>query len=300
MIMYKKLIFHLALSFFIFHFAFSIFTSPAFAADIFFDADGRQFLQGEDFLLNVFLNTEGDSVNAIEGHLVFPDDLLDMLEVRDGDSAVTFWIKKPKFLTSNTLEFSGITPGGLSGIKHFLFAVIFRAKTDGTGAVRLGELQILQNDGYGTRARATSVPFSFSISKSSVPSESSVEPAQDVIPPENFTPLIIQNQNVFEGKNVLVFSAQDKVSGIDRYEVREGTWARYAEAESPFLLQNQALDKKIYVKAIDKNGNERVEVVYPPHSSLLHESYWMLGIVMMSAVLLLAILWRRPTKYFFF
>ena len=274
--------------------------TPAFAADVFFAAESRQFPQGQDFLVNVFLNTEGKSVNAVEGNLVFPEDLLDMLEVRDGNSSINLWIKKPGFLTSNALDFSGVTPGGLSGAEQLLFAVVFRAKKGGNGTLQMNELQILQNDGYGTRIHTASPPFSFSISEKFASQKSAIEQAQDTMSPENFTPTITQNQDVFEGKHFLVFAAQDKGSGIDHYEVREGAWARYADAESPFLLQNQALDKKIFVKAVDKNGNERVEVVYPPHWRLWRGSYWVFGIVIMSVVLLLAILWRRPTKYFFF
>ena len=282
----KFKIFDFALSFCILIFAFWIFTAaPAFAADVFFDATSKQFPQGGDFLLSVFLNTERHSINAVEGRLVFPSELLDMLEVRDGDSAVTFWIKKPQFLTSNTLEFSGITPGGLLGTKQFLFAVLFRAKRSGDGTVMVNELQVLQNDGYGTRARITSTPFLFSISTGSAPSRSVVEPMQDAVPPEDFTPVIIQNRDVFEGKNVLVFSAQDKGSGIDHYEVREGSLARYGEAESPFLLQNQALDKKILVKAVDKNGNERVVIIPARVHSAWWENYVLVGILIVFGLL---------------
>jgi len=59
-----------------------------------------------------------------------------------------------------------------------------------------------------------------------------------------------------DGKYFLVFSTQDKGSGVDHYEVREGRFGGFSEVSSPYILKYQSLDKKIFVKAIDKFGNE--------------------------------------------
>lgn len=63
---------------------------------------------------------------------------------------------------------------------------------------------------------------------------------------------------IFDGKYFLVFATQDKGSGISHYEVCEGGKRKCAIAESPYLLQNQKLNQKIFVKAVDKNGNEYI------------------------------------------
>ena len=49
--------------------------------------------------------------------------------------------------------------------------------------------------------------------------------------------------------------------GIARYEVCEGSKRKCALAESPYLLKNQKLNKNIFIKAVDKNGNERIAMI---------------------------------------
>ena len=50
-----------------------------------------------------------------------------------------------------------------------------------------------------------------------------------------------------------------------------------APAESPYLLKNQKLNKNIFIKAVDKNGNERVAVLLPQKPLPWYEKlldYW--------------------------
>src|SRR3989344_5310183 len=48
------------------------------------------------FEVSVFLDTQLDDINALEGQIVFPGDLLELQEVRDGNSIVNFWIERPQ------------------------------------------------------------------------------------------------------------------------------------------------------------------------------------------------------------
>jgi hypothetical protein len=61
----------------------------------------------------------------------------------------------------------------------------------------------------------------------------------------------------------LVFETQDKNSGIETYRVKEGYFGRYRDAVSPYKLQHQDGDRQVYVKAIDRAGNEIVSLLYP-------------------------------------
>jgi len=69
---------------------------------------------------------------------------------------------------------------------------------------------------------------------------------------------------VFEGKYFLSFAAQDKMSGIDYYEIKEGK-GDWKIAQSPYLLENQSLAKKIIVRAYDKAGNYQESEIKPPY-----------------------------------
>jgi len=273
---------------------------PVFAANIFFNAKSQSFAQGEEFLVQVFLNTEGESVNAIEGRVVFPADLLEAREIREGNSSISFWIEKARILQPGVVTFSGITPGGLSGLKEFLFSVVFRSKKEGRGAIQTDALRILRNDGKGTPVIVKVSPLQFSISQKFSPISPMIESIKDTEPPEGFKPTIESDPSIFDGKYFFVFATQDKGSGIDRYEVREGFWGGFHIAESPYLLQSQKLDKKIFVKAVDKNGNERIEILYPPHWYPWYENYWIFGILIIGALAIFyivrKILWQKSAK----
>ena len=72
-----------------------LFSGSIFAAEIFYDADTRKIKENTEFEVGVFLNAESENINAFEGKIIFPHDLLDLKEIRDGNTIVNFWIEKP-------------------------------------------------------------------------------------------------------------------------------------------------------------------------------------------------------------
>jgi hypothetical protein len=231
------------------------------ASEIYFSANEKDFSLGGDYMIDVYLDTEGKSINAIEGDIIFPSNLLDFKSFRDGNSAINFWIQKPNIVNDGKLSFSGITTGGFSGTKNFLFSLIFHTKNIGMGDISFDNLQILSNDGLGTVVNTFTPPFAFSILKDSISPNNSLD-IIDRNPPESFIPVITQDKDIFDGKSFLVFSTVDKGSGIDHYEVLEDRyffWDKYVVAESPYLLKNSKWTHSIYVKAFDKAQNYRWE-----------------------------------------
>jgi len=131
----------------------------------------------------------------------------------------------------------------------------------------LDSSQVLLNDGLGTPAELITKEAIFTIfpEKREVSEDQwRKELEKDDIPPESFEIIISQDPFLFEGKYFIVFQTQDKQTGIDYYEVKEGKrdWQR---AESPYLLEDQSLKSIIKVKAVDKAGNERMAEITPPY-----------------------------------
>lgn len=218
---------------------------------------------GDEFLVDTYINTEGESINAVEGTVVFPSTLMALKEIRTGNSIVTFWVDAPTMNGGNTIHFSGITPGGYSSPKGVVLSFVFQAKAIGKGYVEVSDIQVVKNDGVGTLAKITMKPYDFSILSATGSSPMLEQSVIDHDLPEPFTAIILKSPEVYSGNAFLVFATEDKGSGLDRYEVKEGFWASYKQAASPYLLEDQKLDKKIYIKAIDKNGNVRISVAYP-------------------------------------
>lgn len=271
-----------------------VFTAaPVFAANLFLEASNQNFTQGEEFLASIFLSSPGESINAVEGKILFPENLLEMKEIRDGNSIINFWIEKPKVERPGILIFSGITPGGYEETRGALFSVVFQAKAAGQGNIEFRDVNVLQNDGKGTPASVKVSPFHFAISQEMPGAQSKIENLKDIDPPEIFQPEIAQDSALFAGEWFLVFAAQDKGSGVDRYEVCEGSEKKCVIAESPYVLQNQKLDQKIFVKAVDKSGNERKVSLSPQNFRPWYKDYGILAILMLIGFIASKILLRR-------
>ena len=202
----------------------------------------------------VKVDTGTEDINALEGTLVLPENM-HLSGIQTGNSAITVWISPPKQV-GNEITFAGITPGGFTGT-YPVFTINGEFDAQDLEKVRFETVNALKGDGSGA-----SVPVKMSLSLVSFRADSEL--------PEDFTPVITSDPNVYDGKYFLVFATQDKGTGVDHYEVREGRWGWFREAESPYLLKYQRLDRDVYVKAIDNAGNERVAVL----AARVHKSWW--------------------------
>ena len=266
---------------------FILFFTPVFifasSAEVRLYSHKTEVKSGEQFIMDVIVQSES-LLNAVEGRLVFPENMLEVLEINDGGSVVNFWAERPHLESGGALLFSGITPGGFSGPNNHLLSVLFEAKIPGQAEIRLERIRILENDGAGTEITVLARPTAVLIE----PGDSKVrkEFVEDYEPPENFTPSITNDPTVFEGKYFLVFSTQDKISGIDRYEVKEGNWGFYRRAESPYPLSDQSLSKKIFVRAIDKAGNQRISVINTTLKNSRYKEAVIFGIMLVLSLVL--------------
>jgi hypothetical protein len=254
---------------------------------IFFDIEGVSHSKNEDFLVHVLFDTASQSVNAIEGTIVL-DPSLEIKEIRDGDSVLKFWVEAPHIDTKD-IKFSGIAPGGFNTSDGKLFSILLHTKQAGNVAVSARDIKVLKNDGKGGQLENTIQSSQIKITNEV--SEQTVL-VTDTDAPEVFQPEISRDNSLFGGKYFVAFSAQDKGSGIKSYEVKEGFFGSFAPAQSPYELSNQGLYKTVYVKAIDKSGNERVVTVKATHLSPV-EYVGIAIIVVAGVVLLVRKIWKR-------
>ena len=260
----------------------------------------------EEVSVNVFLNAKEEDVNALEGELSYPRDLFDLKEIKYGNSVVTFWVEEPQMTDIGRVIFSGIIPGGFMNKGGYVFSLILKAKQKGTGSIEFINSQILLNNGEGTRAKLASLvilPAHFFIYDREPIATPEIIYKDDYDLPEEFTPEISRDQSIFNNQWFLVFQTQDKGSGIDHYEVKEG-WRPFFTTESPYLLKNQNLDEEIIVKAIDRQGNKRISTLAPKYLRVWYQNYQILVILSLVTIVfvyLIGKLWRiiltRPKKY---
>ena len=278
--------------------------TPVFAVEISLDAQIREMAVGQQFQVDILLNTDNKDINAIEGKIIFPKKLIELTEIKDGNSIINFWIDPVRNCVSNGVErpgeicFAGITPGGYSDKRGLIFSLVFQSTEEGQGTIKARDIKALLNDGEGTETGVTVSNLQFVISKQAPPPKPTPAEKKDIDMPEIFEPTVASDPTMFDGQYFLVFATQDKGSGIDHYEVCEGK-RKCVVAESPYLLKNQSLDEKIIVKAIDKSGNERIVILPAQKPAVWYKNYLLLAIiilVMAIAYFVWKFLWRKRKR----
>jgi len=257
------------------------------------------FWQQSDNRVCLFLNTEDTSVNAISGIVSLQN--LSVKNFSEASSIINFWLKKP---SANGGEIEGIIPSGFSGSDGRIGCFDLENIVS-EAVIGLSEVKVFLNDGNGTELVApetrTVIPSDKEISQVTTTQINQLEKA-DLYPPENFSPLIATESEMFSGKKFIVFATEDKNSGIDHYEVLESDFAwkqkngtikplslrSWKIKQSPYVLRDQDLESFVFVRAVDRAGNVREVVMEPTVVVRWYERNYMVGVLVFGLVIILS------------
>ena len=243
--------------------------TSSFGATLYLEPEKTEYYQDDTFLIEIFVDTEGESINVVETELTFPTDVLEVKDITSGNSILSLWVEKPTFSNAEgKIFFVGGIPGSYTGKRGKLGEIVFTTKlnTDETHTADItfaNSSKILLSDYKGTEAPvrtrgALLTIFSETTLSSSNEWDERLE--NDTTPPEPFRIEIARDPQIFSQEYFVVFSTTDKQSGMERYEIKEGN-GQWMQAESPYRLQNQSSSKEVMVRAIDKAGNERIQMI---------------------------------------
>lgn len=296
-----KFYFCLTLAFILF---FSLFTSSAAqAAKLYFTPQSETIGLTNDFLVNINLEAI-NSINAVSAAISISDEA-EPVDIISGNSIINFWVEKPGFdPKTRLLTFSGIIPGGFTGQKAWLMMIKFRPQKAGQLKLTFlpDQTQVLLNSPDGAKDKLEITNLSLPVIKELA--NATVADLNDTVAPENFTPQIASDPNLGHGQKFLVFATQDKGLGIDHYEVQEKIFSRifnltlwqtsWIKAESPYLLADQNLTSRIFIKAVDRAGNETLSELSPTKLLAWYQDDWVWVIILiMMAVLAKYLLAKR-------
>ena len=259
-------------------FLFLLFPLTVNAANFSLETKNNPTAVGQNFVVDLLLDSEGETINAVQGEVDFPAEDLILKDISFGDTVVVFWLDKP-VIKNHSISFSGIIPGGYIGDGGKIFSLIFYPRKDSgeTSPITLLNAEALISDGSGTAARVKISPLQvgFSTATSVI---AATEKVVDKFSPEAFQISIVNDPDIFSGQNFIVFDTQDKGVGIERYEILESKKAKYNRetegwdppkkeswniSSSPYVLQDQTLKSFIFVRVIDKSGNVRLSYIAP-------------------------------------
>ncbi len=215
--------------------------------------------QGDTAPISVYLNTNGATINVVDGSITLPGNaVFTMRDIDLAGSALTLWPRTPSLSADGkTLTFVGGVPHGISTSHGLLFTLYVTARTHGAATIAPSKTLAYLNDGQGTALSVTGRPLALVVH----PAVAGVPPhdawqaliAQDSTPPAPFTILPGQDPSLFAGQQYLFFQTSDNGSGVDHYEVAEGA-AAPVRSGTTYVLQHQNTPETITVYAYNKAG----------------------------------------------
>jgi hypothetical protein len=196
------------------------------------------------------------------------------------------------------ITFTGGLPGGFIQADALLFKVALSAEKPGKIVFQPENIVSYENDGKGTKIPTSMSSFTLTVLEGGNPNQNLWEKtiAADVTPPIPFTITLGQSPSAYDNKKFISFSTTDAESGVDYYEVVEGSRTA-VRVESPYVLEDQSLRDKIVVIAYDKAGNTRT-AMWEPEQKVL-SSKGLIGVflgISCILILLVAIVLRRNKK----
>lgn len=131
-----------------------VFFFSAFQADaatISLLPQARTFGIGQEFSVDIKINTEDAFINASQATVRFPVDILELINVDKTGSAFGFWPNEPKISNEEgTLVFTGGTAKGIAGESLQILKMEFKAKGTGFANLTLLDAAVTASDGKGT------------------------------------------------------------------------------------------------------------------------------------------------------
>ena len=250
---------------------------------------------GDDFVVEVFLNTEQESINALDGAIIVSPEL-SLKEVRLDGSVISWWLTRPAERSPGKIDFAGVMPGGYQATpenigKGNFVTLVLKAQKKGAARITMDDMsKAYLNDGEGTALPFKSRSAQFIIGDSEG-SPSVVEYPADIVPPEVFVPVILSGEPFGIEGQVLVFEAHDKDTGIVLYELASSyfnflpsSMLTWSPITSPHQIDNDMLSQYLFVRATDADGSARIGSISPKNFSLFAYSVPLLAIMLILVV----------------
>ena len=125
-----------------------------YGAVLYLAPDSQTICQGDSFLVELRVDSEGEEINTIKADLMFPSNLLGAIDFSKGGSILTLWVEEP-VIKNGEISFLAGRPGGFKG-DGLIGKITFQGKETGEAEINFKEnSQVLLHDGKGTPAKVS-------------------------------------------------------------------------------------------------------------------------------------------------
>lgn len=134
-------------------FIFTLFSpSSVEAASLYLRASSNKVTVGSLVTINLFVDTQGKTINNAEATIQFSNDLVEVVSVSSRSSIFSLWVEAPSYSNgSGRVSFNGGVPDpGYNGGGGNVMSIIVKAKKAGTASFIFSGAAVRENDGLGT------------------------------------------------------------------------------------------------------------------------------------------------------
>lgn len=291
-----------------------------FSASIYYIPTGNGLVDGL-VSYDVMLDTEGQSVNAISGELLYDNSLLDFYSFDTTDSFISNWLTEPKdnkevsLKNNGRIIFEGITTGGFSGTLSpsfnvvkvgKLFTVNFKPKGEGEVVFGFKDIDLRLNDGL-----ATKVNVKLSTSNFYIPKISKFQNVKGInfgtgrdIENESLSMYTDKDSLVDNGKWFVYFNDNNPKHSIHHFELAESDKYNpydvpsfvWKEVKSPHVLSHQSLDNFIHLKVLYNDGGFSYFSLSPVYNLQEKDTKTAIIIVLMALLSIIVLIREEKEK----
>lgn len=225
-----------------------------FGAQLTFKEIPNSTLGDKTTVIEVRIDPQSKKLNVVEGTIDFQGTVSDKLSVgiETGGSALKLWPTAPKYIPSEkAIRFIGGVPGGFNN-ESLLFRMRLTSLSSGNVTIAWIDGTAYLNDGKGTKEAISAEPVTLTVNPQNADAVS--EFSLDVTPPTFEAVEVGQDPTVYGGKYFVSFQAADDISGVERYEVKEGQTITNV-IDGVYVPRDQSFKTPITVTAYDQAGN---------------------------------------------
>lgn len=240
-------------------------------------------------LIEVRLDPLAKKLNVVEGTIAFQGDNLEKLgvKVESGGSLLLIWPTPPQYSASEkVIRFAGGVPSGFNN-EGLLFRLRLTSAVAENISISWANGTAYLNDGQGTPEPISARPLSVNLTEQSGTTGTEVSPDQTA--PQFQYADIGQDKNTYDGKIFLSFQATDDLSGVARYEVKEGSMVTVVTS-GVYILQDQSQRTPISITAFDQAGN-KIETKIPA------KIFWTKYVIIILLLVVVIFLFVLKLKY---
>lgn len=226
-----------------------------------------------NFNIEILIDANGKSINAISGTIEFSKNII-VKNINFNNSIINMWVNIPRVELLNNkriIKFSGIIPGGFSGIIKAndsnskpgkLFDIDFYADIVENISIHSSNVNVYLNDGYGSKLNIQDFTKNIEIikrdkklidfNKQNINTAGTKENNIDLSPP------IINSVSIIDsgdGNDILTLNVFDNESGIRDVRVRFFSffkWHKWNSFENSIITPKFSIIAQIFVENNDK------------------------------------------------